>query len=361
MVALRQQISRVLGRADRRGAPLAAHPRPGRDGHRQGAWWPRRSTGPARGRAVRSSTSTARPSRRRSSRPSCSAGSAARSPTRARPRPGLFQAAHGGTIFLDEIGLLPLPLQSKLLKVIEDQQVRRLGGTRSEARRRLGDRGHQRGSRRGHPRPAVSRGPVSPAGGPDASSTAAARARRRRRPAGRALSRARLRRLRALARKTLTPEARGALRAFAWPGNVRQLANVMERAALLDRLVRRWLRKRSGSRQRPATPGSSAREMSSPHPGVALEDAMRDVERARLLGRARGERRQHHARSRAARAAAQHLALPAGPTRARARRRLAPTARRPSGRLGSPRPDSAVATPRARPSPCAESRRLTLL
>ena len=46
---------------------------------------------------------------------------------------GLFQTAHGGTIFLDEIGLLPFPLQSKLLKVIEDQQVRRLGGTRSEA------------------------------------------------------------------------------------------------------------------------------------------------------------------------------------------------------------------------------------
>ncbi len=49
------------------------------------------------------------------------------------PKAGLFQAAHGGTIFLDEIGLLPVPLQSKLLKVIEEQQVRRLGSTRSEA------------------------------------------------------------------------------------------------------------------------------------------------------------------------------------------------------------------------------------
>ena len=49
------------------------------------------------------------------------------------PKAGLFQAAHGGTIFLDEIGLLPWPLQSKLLKVIEEQQVRRLGSTRSEA------------------------------------------------------------------------------------------------------------------------------------------------------------------------------------------------------------------------------------
>src|SRR5499426_3275686 len=45
---------------------------------------------------------------------------------------GLFQAAHGGTIFLDEVGLLPLGLQAKLLKVIEEQSVRRLGSTRSE-------------------------------------------------------------------------------------------------------------------------------------------------------------------------------------------------------------------------------------
>src|SRR6185369_4476053 len=48
-------------------------------------------------------------------------------------KPGLFQTAHGGTIFLDEIGLLPVALQAKLLKVIEERQVRRLGSTRNEA------------------------------------------------------------------------------------------------------------------------------------------------------------------------------------------------------------------------------------
>src|SRR5262245_30048981 len=45
---------------------------------------------------------------------------------------GLFQAANHGTIFLDEIGLLPEALQAKLLKALEDRAVRRLGSTRSE-------------------------------------------------------------------------------------------------------------------------------------------------------------------------------------------------------------------------------------
>ena len=48
-------------------------------------------------------------------------------------KPGLLQAARGGSVFLDEIGLLPLALQSKLLKVIEERAVRRLGSMRSEA------------------------------------------------------------------------------------------------------------------------------------------------------------------------------------------------------------------------------------
>src|SRR5881398_3767976 len=49
-----------------------------------------------------------------------------------RAKPGLFQAAHRGMIFLDEVGLLPEALQAKLLKVIEERSVRRLGSTRDE-------------------------------------------------------------------------------------------------------------------------------------------------------------------------------------------------------------------------------------
>jgi transcriptional regulator with GAF, ATPase, and Fis domain len=48
-----------------------------------------------------------------------------------RDRTGAFEAASGGTIFLDEIGELSMDLQPKLLRVIENQEVRRLGETNS--------------------------------------------------------------------------------------------------------------------------------------------------------------------------------------------------------------------------------------
>ncbi len=47
-----------------------------------------------------------------------------------RARPGRFEQANDGTIFLDEIGDMPLPLQSKLLRVLESRKIQRVGSSK---------------------------------------------------------------------------------------------------------------------------------------------------------------------------------------------------------------------------------------
>lgn len=51
----------------------------------------------------------------------------------AQGRAGYFEIADGGTVFLDEIGELPLPMQSKLLRVLQDQEIMRVGSSQTVA------------------------------------------------------------------------------------------------------------------------------------------------------------------------------------------------------------------------------------
>ena len=164
----------------------------------------------------------------RCSRPRCSASSEAPSDAR-QAKPGLFQTAHRGTIFLDEVGLLPEGLQGKLLKVIEEQSVRRLGGTRSEPvdvwilAATSGTRTAATLREDLYHRLAVVTlwQPPLRERGEDVVLLAERFLARACADYG-------------LPTKRLAPDARHALLAHAWPGNVRELMNVMERVALLS-------------------------------------------------------------------------------------------------------------------------------
>jgi DNA-binding NtrC family response regulator len=46
------------------------------------------------------------------------------------PKPGLIEAAHEGTLFLDEVGEMPLPMQARLLRAIETREITRLGSVK---------------------------------------------------------------------------------------------------------------------------------------------------------------------------------------------------------------------------------------
>ncbi|HEX2499936.1 MAG TPA: sigma 54-interacting transcriptional regulator [Methylomirabilota bacterium] len=194
------------------------------------------------------------------------------------PKAGLFQVANRGTLFLDEVGELPLDLQAKLLKVLEDRAVRRLGATRTE--------------------------PVDVwiITASNADLPAAVRARRFREDLYHRLNVVTLRipplRERGadvillaehylaaacseygLAHKIFAPDARAALLAHSWPGNVRELTNMMERVALLNDapIVTAALLDISPA----PNPVSASAE--APAPARALGDTLDAVERTQLL------------------------------------------------------------------------------
>jgi len=147
-------------------------------------------------------------------------------------RQGKFELAKGGTIFLDEIGEMPPPLQAKLLRVLQERVFERVGGSkeiRADVRviaatnRNLQDEVAKRQFRED----LFYRLNVFPLQLPPL---------RERSDAVALLTEYFLHRFSRQIGKKLTgvePEALAAMKAYPWPGNIRELQNVMERGVIL--------------------------------------------------------------------------------------------------------------------------------
>ena len=197
---------------------------------------------------------------------------------------GLVQSAEGGTLFLDEVADLPLHMQVKLLRVVQEKTVRPIGESREETDRRAHSLGHAQ-----EPRASWSpqgrfredlfyrinviemRVPCAARAREDIPELAEADARAPRPAHGRSEP------------PQLEPEALQALQAYAFPGNVRELENVLERALTLCGGWRDHARPHQIAQRRPrAEPDSTARLTAAGMP-AALGDQLEDIERDAIV------------------------------------------------------------------------------
>ena len=147
---------------------------------------------------------------------------------------GLFEEADGGTLLLDEVGELPLPVQPKLLRVLQEGEVRRVGDNRSTrvdvrvlaaTNRDLAAQVQQGRFREDLYLPAQR--------GAACGCRRCASGRRTSRSWRRGCSARHGERL-GLPQRRLSPRALESLRRYRWPGNVRELENALERALVLS-------------------------------------------------------------------------------------------------------------------------------
>jgi transcriptional regulator with PAS, ATPase and Fis domain len=140
---------------------------------------------------------------------------------------GCFEQAHGGTLFLDEIGEMPQSTQPKLLRVLEDLRVRRLGGKHEVAVdvRVLAATSQEIGSHLREElyyRLSVFQIVMPPL-----------RERREDIPLLADVMMQNLNKKHATRITGIDPEVLGLFYRYDWPGNVRELRNVLERAAIM--------------------------------------------------------------------------------------------------------------------------------
>ena len=148
-------------------------------------------------------------------------------------RIGCFELADGGTLLLDEIGEMPAPTQAKLLRVLEDRKVRRLGSkTETPVDVRVlaaTNKDPEQAVAHG----ALAAGPLFPAERLSHSSAASARTQGRFARCWSSICCATSIAKHGRQVRGINAEVIELFQSYPWPGNVRELRNVLERAAIV--------------------------------------------------------------------------------------------------------------------------------